>query len=330
MSDTEITIPQDVMLDDSRPPQSFPRADLYAQIAAKRRKEMDIDEPAPADAALAAPVDEPIADPVDPALTAPPPETPESPVYLKDGRWVTRRKVNGTEEEVDFDRLLAHDQKLAAADQRLAEASRMRREAEEALARAQTLAQQQAAPTPDERKALVRKYHQALLEGDDDAADDLLLQINGTASPPVDLSRVEAVAERRVQQTLEERDRREAVARFKRDFPAVAADDHLWDLADRLTMDVMAEGTHTGLYEIMAEAGRRAISRVTQAAQHLGAKPAQTSSPTPMETRRAAKAAAGRPVAGISATAPAKPEPRPPTASERIAQMQAARRGAVS
>jgi len=35
-------------------------------------------------------------------------------------------------------------------------------------------------------------------------------------------------------------------------------------------------------------------------------------------------------VAGISATAPAKPEPRPPTASERIAQMQAARRGAVS
>ena len=36
MSDTEITIPQDVMLDDSRPPQSFPRADLYAQIAAKR------------------------------------------------------------------------------------------------------------------------------------------------------------------------------------------------------------------------------------------------------------------------------------------------------
>ena len=327
MSDTEITIPQDVMLDDSRPPQSFPRADLYAQIAAKRRREMDIEE--------SAAVDEAIADPVDSAPEADPQEAaPEPPVYLKDGRWVTRRKVNGTEEEVDFDRLLAHDQKLAAADQRLAEASRMRREAEEALARAQTLSQQQPVPVPppEERNALARKYHQALLDGDDEAADDLLLQINGTVTtPPVDLSKVEAIAERRVQQTLEERDRREAVARFKRDFPAVAADTYLWDLADRLTMDVMAEGTQTGLYEIMAEAGRRATERVMQAAQHLGAKPAPASSPTtPMETRRAAKAAAGRPVAGLSATAPAKPEPRPPTPSERIAQMQAARRGAVS
>lgn len=326
MSDTEITIPQDVMLDDARPSQTFPRSDLYAQIAAKRRKELEIDEPEPGTPVDADPADEVPVEPAAEVVQTP----PEPPVYLKDGKWVTRRKVNGTEEEVDFDRLLAHDQKLAAADQRLAEASRMRREAEEALARAQAMAQQPPPEPPADRKALARQYHQALLDGDDDAADDLLLQINGTASPPVDLSRVEAVAERRVQQTLEERDRREAVARFKRDFPAVAADDHLWDLADRLTMDVMAEGTHAGLYEIMAEAGRRAISRVTQAAQHLGAKPAQAGSPTPMETRRAAKAAAGRPVAGISATAPAKPEPRPPTASERIAQMQAARRGAVS
>lgn len=326
MSDTEITIPQDVMLDDSRPPQTFERAALYAQIAEKRRAELGIEEASPKTVATEGADDGDGAAP-EPREAAP----PESPVYLKDGRWVTRRKVNGAEEEVDFDRLLAHDQKLAAADQRLAEASRMRREAEEALSRAQAMAQQPPPEPPADRKALVRQYHQALLDGDDDAADDLLLQINGTASaPPVDLRQIEAVAERRVQQTLEERDRREAVARFKRDFPAVAADDHLWDLADRLTMEVMAEGTHSGLYEIMAEAGRRAIARVTQAAQHLGAKPAQAGSPTPMETRRAAKAAAGRPVAGISATAPAKPEPRPPTASERIAQMQAARRGAVS
>lgn len=47
-------------------------------------------------------------------------ESPQSaPVYEREGKWYAKRKVNGMEEEVEFERMLADSQKNAAADARL-------------------------------------------------------------------------------------------------------------------------------------------------------------------------------------------------------------------
>ena len=104
--------------------------------------------------------------------------TPESPVYLKDGKWMTKEKVNGQEREVEFDKVLATAQKNEAADVRLYEAGQRLKEAElreqQLAERENLLSQQNQLPAKgvDENgvslEDLYQKQHDALMEGDDD------------------------------------------------------------------------------------------------------------------------------------------------------------------
>ena len=109
-------------------------------------------------------------------------EDPASPVWLKDGTWVTSVKVNGAETIVPFEGLKVSHQKDSASQQRFEEAAAKERwlEGKEAQLRqyVQSLKQkEEASPPPtqgDEPKTdtifveVAKEYHQALYEDDAD------------------------------------------------------------------------------------------------------------------------------------------------------------------
>lgn len=228
----------------------------------------------------------------DPKPTPAPSPAETEPVYLKDGQHYARLKVNGQETEVPLSNLIATAQKHESADIRLQEAARRLREIEDrerAIAErealitqtasaqppAQGAAQDTGKPAQADRRDLVRQYHDALMEGDDERATDLYLQINDTGRPqmptqaPVDPRQIEqaarAAAAAEIQQTM----LRQAAARFQQEFSDVWNDESLRNQADALTIVISAERPELDAYGVMAEAGRRVRALKPQA-------PAQT------------------------------------------------------
>lgn len=169
-----------------------PRQALYEQIAAKRReREAARQAEAPAESASE---EGPEAAPEVAAEAETPAAKPQPPVYERDGHWFARRKVDGVEEEVPLDQVLAAHQKTVAADRRLEEAARARQELEQAraeiLQREQALRtwegnvrEQQHAQVRSQTQDLVRQYHEALMEGDTEAASNLWSRIQPVAGP---------------------------------------------------------------------------------------------------------------------------------------------------
>lgn len=169
-----------------------PRQALYEQIAAKRR------EREAARQAEAAPEEAPEETPEVGAETETetetPAATPQAPVYERDGQWFARRKVDGVEEEVPLEQVLAAHQKTVAADRRLEEAARARQALDQARAeimqREQALRalegqvrEQQHAQVRTQTQELVRQYHEALMEGDTEKASTMWSQIQPAAGP---------------------------------------------------------------------------------------------------------------------------------------------------
>ena len=198
-------------------------------------------------------------------------EDPKSPVWLKDGNWVTSVKVNGEEVEVPFDGLKISHQKDAASQQRFEQAAQRERflaeKEQELKAYAQALQahgeenEKATLPESDEKqvpdadyKALVSQYHQALYEDDADKAAELLQTLTTgrtqEATPNVEEAVNRALQEAFTRQQVEQAKHqqrayegsvKEAVSWFEKEYPDVAGNSELRAIADNKTVTIMKE-----------------------------------------------------------------------------------------
>lgn len=261
----------------------------------------------------------------------------ESPLFMEGGQWMTRVKVDGEIRTIPFARLQAAAQKLDAGDRRLEEANRLRQEIEQReqqlLQREQGLKNQPPAEGADghgqtetghpneEVKALIKQYHEALLNGEDeDTTTDLLAQLAtaGRQQPQVDVSQlaeqveqqVEARIQKRQQEAAQQSELRDAFSTFKDEFKDVAADPELLQMADRLTTTVSQEyPTYTPL-QVMREAGKRTRTWLQE----------KTGGTARVNRKRNLKTAAG-----TGARQPGKPAEKPKTRTDQLNEIRAAR-----
>ena len=255
-------------------------------------------------------------------------------------------KVNGREKKVSKAKveqaggLDVYQKRLAAEeDLRMAKEERRRvQEYEQQLAaKAQELqrieqeiskraVQQPAAAPPDqgELKQLAKQYHEAILNGDIDQADELLLKINGarTATPQIDAEGIarRAAAEakaalqaerQREQQQVFEAERQEAVARFEEEFSDIAENPDLRDFADQKTLKIMRENPSWRPAKIIEEAAR-------QVREALG-----KTAPPPSSREEAKRNITT--VRAASVRNQPKPQPKPPTSSQYVENLRKAR-----
>ena len=194
-------------------------------------------------------------------------EDPKSPVWLKDGNWVTSVKVNGEEVEVPFDGLKTSHQKDAASQQRFEQAAQRERflaqkeqelrtyaEALQAEVQQESLPESDESPEPDaDYKELVSQYHQALYEDDADKAAELLQTLTTgrtQATPNVEEAVNKALSQAYARQQVEQAKQqqmayegsvKQAVAWFENEYPDVAGNPELRAIADNRTVTIMKE-----------------------------------------------------------------------------------------
>ena len=194
-------------------------------------------------------------------------EDPSSPVWLKDGNWVTSVKVNGEEVEVPFEGLKTSHQKDAASQQRFQQAAQrekfLAQKEQELRSYAQQLQAHVQKATPSQKdeepeldtdyKELVSQYHQALYEDDADKAAELLqtLTTGRTQATPnveeaVNKALNQAYARQQVEQAKQQQmayedSVKQAVAWFESEYPDVADVPELRAIADNRTVTIMKE-----------------------------------------------------------------------------------------
>jgi len=229
-------------------------------------------------------------------------------------------KVNGRERQVARSKIDAAGgieayQKNAAASEMLnqasAEARRVREQADALAIRERDIAEreqrlQQAAaekPTPSTElpadagalKSMARQYHDAMLDGDIDKADELLLQINAAQKTATAINPDE-IAQRAVQRAREELtadQRREAAQRFEADRQAavsefsvkhkdLASNPDAFGMVDAKTLEVHREHPDWPAAAIIDEAATRvrnlikSVSTPTTTSAKLDAKRSRT------------------------------------------------------
>lgn len=214
----------------------------------------------------------------------------------EDGRWYATRKVNGEEEEVPFEDLVASSQKAEAAQRNFQEAARIRQEAdrkvEEAEERlreyerrmAEFEAQQTTAPNdpPDEDDdeelaQMIKEYHQALYDDDQDKAVDLMKKIRGRSNATqVQANPYNPEDTRRLVQEMlkEERDRErtshfnnrleEAKKLFEKEYPQINSDSKLRNMADARTAELYQENPDRDPWDIIKEASDEVVEWLEQ------------------------------------------------------------------
>jgi len=195
-------------------------------------------------------------------------EDPISPVFLKNGQWVTTVKVNGTETTVPFEGLKVSHQKDSASQQRFEEAAAkekwLNQKESQLRSYVQKLqTQKQATPPPtqgDEPKTdtnfteVAKEYHQALYEDDADKAAELLQTLTSGrsqgATPNVEEAVNKALQEAfsrqqmeqaRAQQRDYQKSVKDAVGWFETEYPEIAGNAELRAIADNRTVTIMKE-----------------------------------------------------------------------------------------
>jgi len=310
-----------------------PRKAIAAKHARKQREELGIEE-----------------------ATKPEPDAEDDPLITV--------KVLGKERQVKQSKIDAAGgldvyQKRLAAEDRLQEVSlqkkqleasqtRLQREAEEfkrwqqqqierlaqerqslaARAGTQPSAQPQQGPKPDPAiKDLVRQHREALFDGDDDKADELMIKIQSYgARPPAPAVNVQEIEQRtyqRIQARLAQeqaaRERTTAQQDFATQYNDIVGDDRLFQMADQETIRLKSQNPSWSDRQIIMQAGHN----VRQWREKMMGVERQAQPQTDFERAQAkramsaAKAASGR--------NPSRPEPKPQTPSQYIESLKAAR-----
>jgi hypothetical protein len=199
-------------------------------------------------------------------------------------------KVNGVEELVPLDKVVAQYQKSSAADKRLEEATRLLEEAREQHAKAATVTEKKAAAeqivqAQEGVAALKKQFFDSLFEGNQEDAksafdkiinESVATALKGREQPatPDEASIIAKVAPA-VEQSLAVKS---ALTQFRKDFPNLAKDPHLsvraYDLADQLVADGKSYD------EALKEAGTKTIDWMRET---LGVKSTVTVSTTRTE-----------------------------------------------
>ena len=268
-------------------------------------------------------------------------DNPEPPVYLKDGVWVTKRKVNGSEEEVPFDIVLSASQKLQAGDERLREAAE--RQKELALERQELERQRQElearfAPKQEDPAELAQRYHDLLLNEDPTdpeikkELDQLLVKMNHKpeTAPTQEVidERVEKAVQKRRVDSWNTR-LRAADTWVSETHKDVWDDDLLKAVATREAQKIMSEEIEQGL-RVNSKFSQldvdpktvyeKAVSRTREWLK------SQTAGATRTDGRVERKRSAGvKTATGNSAKAQLDAPPKPLTQAEKVAQMRRAR-----
>lgn len=220
------------------------------------------------------------------------------------------------------------DMKLAATEKRrlaeyeaqLTAKARQLQQYEQSIQ--QRAKQQPATSPPDagEMKQLAKKYHEAILDGDIDQADELLLKLQGarTATPmDADVIARKAVAEAKAAMMAERRneqkarfesERKEAVARFESEYSDIAENPELREWADQKTIKIMQANPDWTPTQIIDEAAR-------QVREATGMKASPPSSKT--EAKRTMTT-----VRGGSARAIPKAAPKPASPSQYVENLR--------
>lgn len=258
-------------------------------------------------------------------------------------------KVNGRERQVPRSKVDAAGgieayQKNAAASEMLnqasAEARRVREQAEALAIRERDIAEREerlkqaaaAKPTsPTELpadagalKSMARQYHEAMLDGDIDKADELLLQINAAQGSNATAVNPEEIANRAVQRAREEltaderrkvaekfeADRQAAVAAFSVKHKDLASNPDAFGLVDAKTLEVHREHPDWSAAAIIDEAASRVRSLIKSVAT-----PSTTSAK--LEAKRNMTQIRG----GSARTVPT-PGPVPQTKSSYVADLR--------
>lgn len=273
--------------------------------------------------------------------------TPEPAEQLDPDEEITI-KVNGRERQVLRSKVDAAGgieayQKNAAASEMLnqasAEARRVREQAEALAIRERDIADREqrlkqaldTKPTPPTEpptdagalKSLARQYHEAMLDGDFEKADELLLQINAAQSNATAID-PEEIANRAVQRAraeLEADERRKAAERFEADrqaavasFPVkhkdLASNPDAFGLVDAKTIEVHREHPDWSAAAIIDEAASRARALI----KSVSTSPAAS---TKLEAKRSMTQIRG----GSARTVP-QPAPAPQTKSNYVAELR--------
>lgn len=212
------------------------------------------------------------------------PATPTGWRTREDGVRVKTLKVNGEPVEItetDYDRYI---QKDIAGDQKLRLASEMERKLREREQNLQRLESQLKTPpaqpgaSDESVKKLAAEYHNALLDGDTDAADAKLLEMmqagRQSSTPNIDeiASRVATQVERTQQQREQVSSMEEGWTKFKTDYPEIVGHDGRLAYADSIVKRLRVEKPNLKPGEVILEAGRIA-------AEELGIKKPEAAPP---------------------------------------------------
>jgi hypothetical protein len=224
-------------------------------------------------------------------------DEPLSPLLRKDDEWYVSAKVDGQEVEIPYGDVLAQYQKNSSADKRLQEAAERQRELGEYEAKLNAYrAQLEAQPSQpssdagedvspsdsDATDALYGQYHDALFQGDEAKANQMLKQIRAAEKPKDQSIDVKSIIERTKAEMREEEKtareqgyevrRQEAVKMFHDEFPEIVGDPSLLAVADRRSAELYQDDPTRDPWEIMQECGSYAKDWLFKYVEQLGGK----------------------------------------------------------
>lgn len=301
-----------------------PRAAIYAKAKERRQAEQE-----------GTPVGtEPVHKEPEPAPSPAPDEMVTVKINGKEKR-VSRAKVDEAGGlDIYQKRLAAEDNMRQAAEERrrvqeyeqqlVAKAQELQRYEQEIQKRA-TQQPASSPPSDGETKQMAREYHEAMLNGDLDRADELLIKLQGAqrqATPDADAIARKAAAEakkamdyERQQEALKafEKERQEANELFEEEFADVAEDPELRDWANQKTAKLFKENPDWGPKKIISEAAR-------QVREAIGKNVPAAEPSSKLEAKRSMTN-----VKGGSTRAAPRPVPKPPSRSQYVENLRKAR-----
>jgi len=222
-------------------------------------------------------------------------ELVNSPLSERDGQWYAIAKVNGIEQEIPYEEIIAKYQKNSSADQRLQEAATKANQLAdwerrlhdyksrlEAQSRPSQDASPVSPPITDANEDLYGQYHDALFQGDEKQATQLLKQIRAaerSSTPNVNVDDI--IARTKSEMREEERQahirdyedlRKEAVGKFHEEYPDIVADESLLAVADAKSAELYNADPTRDPWEIMQECAEYARAWLFQYVDNLGGK----------------------------------------------------------
>ena len=220
-----------------------------------------------------------------------------SPLTERDGNWYAVAKVNGEEQEIPYEEILAKYQKNSSADQSLQEAATKANQLAdwerrlhdyksrlEVQSRPSTDAAkvENVSPSTDANEDLYGQYHDALFQGDEKAATRLLKQIRAAENTQVpDVNVADIIARTKSEMREEERQaqirnyedlRKDAVGKFHEEYPDIVNDSSLLAVADAKSAELYNADPTRDPWEIMQECAEYARTWLFQYVDNLGGK----------------------------------------------------------